>query len=522
MSVVDNPPRSPVNGWMFSAAAVLTVLLIGRGLATAWTAAPDLGHGWAIPWLAGWLVWERLSLAGTANTGSSVAAERPGAWLWCALAAAVIVYAGLRLFLEPFPLWPSLLWLLAGGLYAFGLAVAWLGGGRDWVKRLAGPLALVFTGIPWPSAVENTVLLPMRQGIAEGVAEVLNLFSIPAFAEGAAIRIAGGMVGVDEACGGMRSLQTALMIAWFMGELVRMRAGRRIVLLAGAVGAAVAGNFLRALMLTWLMDQGGQELFDQWHDPAGYLALICSLAVVVGLGWWWRSQTPVPVVAQRIVVKPARRAVAWVVVALAACGVVEAGVHAWYGTRENIAANVVDWGISWPRHEPQFQTFPLSARAREMLLPDEYSSSAWRLADGRERMGYFIAWNTGQQARNMPFLHGPEVCLPMSGIKLIRRREPVEIELGGVVMPFEAYEFLEYGRPLYVFRVVWNPDEGRAVGETRGGNGRGRWLGERWEDVAERRIAVRARILTLGLAGEASYEDAVEAFRTEAARVIAR
>lgn len=501
---------------VFFAGVMLVALLMGRGLSQAWTMAPDLGHGWALPCLMGWLIWERISTAGKIH-----GVQTPRASGWLLLATGLVLYTCVRLLLEPFPLWPSVLWLLALLLYFFLLASAWLAGGKAWVRALAGPLALIFTAVPWPGVMENAFLHPLRQGLAVGVAEVLNLMSVPAFAEGATIQISGGIVGVDEACGGMRSLQTSLLIGWFVGELACMGLARRFALLGCAVIAAIAGNFLRALTLTWLMDEGGVELLNKWHDPAGYLALGCSLLVVLLLGWWWRakdaSATADPGAGWAI----SRRSVVWAAVALAGCVMIETGVRGWYGSRERQVQRMAAWAATWPRNEQQFRTYPLSERAREMLKPDDFSSASWRTPDDRDRSGYYIVWESGQQARNMPFLHGPEVCLPMTGIELIGRGDPVSVETGGIKLPFDSYEFRQHGRPMYVFRIVWNPDEGRAASPPRDLESLPAWMGQRWADVAARRVAVRAQVLTLAISGEKNREDALKAFHEEISRIIA-
>ena len=55
--------------------------------------------------------------------------------------------------------------------------------------------------------------------------EVLGWTGIPAIQHGNLIEVGTGTVGVSEACSGIRSFQTSLMISLFFGEFYRM-AGR--------------------------------------------------------------------------------------------------------------------------------------------------------------------------------------------------------------------------------------------------------------------------------------------------------
>ncbi|MDF3058089.1 MAG: hypothetical protein K0R17_2304 [Rariglobus sp.] len=521
METVEDRVKSRLATAVFATCVLLVVVVAGRGLAQAWSLAPDLGHGWALPWLLGWLLWERLD-----GTSPEKTRAAPDWRAWAGLAGGVAVFAGTRLFLEPFPLWPTLLWMQAVLVYGFALAAAGLAGGRSWVRALAGPLALVFTAVPWPTVVENALLHPLREGLAYGVAEVLNFVNVPAFAEGATIRVTGGPVGVDEACGGMRSLQASLMIAWFAGELARMRAGRRVLLLGCAALAAVAGNFLRAAVLTWLTDAGGVELFNSWHDPAGYLALGCTLIVVVVLGWCWRDRTgtrKAGIVDAAAAGKPVLSwaQAAWALVALTVVLGAEAGVRAWFASGQVRLATAPRWAVAWPAGADQFKTYELTSAAKEMLRPDVFTSVSWRTADGGDRAGYYIAWERGSGARNVPFLHSPEVCLPSVGNDLAWRGGPVEVSPGdGLTLPFEVYEFRQHGRLKHVFRVVWDPDEGRAAAPMESDAGLQTWLSRQWADVAGRRIRVRIQVLALAVNGATDRAEAERVFREEIARLV--
>src|SRR6202008_199127 len=85
--------------------------------------------------------------------------------------------------------------------------------------------------------------------VAHVAAETTMLFGTPAQVEGNLIRVSNGLVGVNEACSGIRSLQTPLMIGLLFGELKRLSVSRRFTLVAGAVAIALLANLLRAVFL---------------------------------------------------------------------------------------------------------------------------------------------------------------------------------------------------------------------------------------------------------------------------------
>jgi hypothetical protein len=54
------------------------------------------------------------------------------------------------------------------------------------------------------------------------------------------------VLGIDEACSGVRSLQATLMVSLFLGEIHRLKIGARVALVAIGFGAAFLTNIGRS------------------------------------------------------------------------------------------------------------------------------------------------------------------------------------------------------------------------------------------------------------------------------------
>ena len=52
--------------------------------------------------------------------------------------------------------------------------------------------------------------------------QALHLFGIPALQNGNLIEVKTGLLGINEACSGIRSFQATLMVSLFLGELYQM------------------------------------------------------------------------------------------------------------------------------------------------------------------------------------------------------------------------------------------------------------------------------------------------------------
>lgn len=502
----------------FAGVVVLVLLVLGSPIAAAWNESPDLGHGWALPWLMGWLLWERrFALTGP---DAVARAQRSLSWIpWAGLAVSILVLGALRLLLGAYPLLPTALWTWGVFFAAFALGAALFAGGRKAVIAMAVPVALVFTGLPWPSSIENALVLPLREGLTWVTVEVLNLAGVPALGNGTVIQIPGGTVGVDEACGGMRSLQASLMIALFAGEAVLLGWGRRVSLLALAIATAVFGNLLRVAVLTFAATTGGEPRLQAWHDPTGYVALACILVVVGALAWKWSGGAKTVLAGSArswpANIRVSRGKIVWAAVALVAALSIELSVRGWFGSRLDEIAEQPEWRISWPQSANGFREDKLGPSGVELLRADSYAAASWVTPEGNARSAYFIEWRTGQKARFLPLLHSPEICLPMTGNALLGRFETSPLHVGGFDFPFVCYEFSRAGQLSYVFSLLWDMDEGRAFIPTRAEQGKVAEWTARWNDVRAKRARVRVQVCTYQILGAANRDEAVAMLRRE-------
>ena len=75
--------------------------------------------------------------------------------------------------------------------------------------------------LPWPGVVGTFVTQGMMQLVAWVTVGLLNLCHFAALQHGNLIEIRAGLLDIDEACSGVRSLQAVLMVSIFLGEFYR-------------------------------------------------------------------------------------------------------------------------------------------------------------------------------------------------------------------------------------------------------------------------------------------------------------
>jgi exosortase len=160
-------------------------------------------HGWAVPFLVISLLRDRRLKADP--TPAQPVISRGAIVL---LTVAVIEKISGELVIEANPYWPKLLWLTNG------FAVFLFSGGRT-AKQCLVPLLFTFSALPWPALILSPLTLNLATFNAHAAAGVLSATGFPAAVNGRVIELSNGVVGIDEACSGIRSLQTVTMVAFF-------------------------------------------------------------------------------------------------------------------------------------------------------------------------------------------------------------------------------------------------------------------------------------------------------------------
>ncbi|HZR78200.1 MAG TPA: exosortase/archaeosortase family protein, partial [Chthoniobacterales bacterium] len=135
----------------------------------------------------------------------------------------------IRLFEIGNPDWRPLDWLHALCVVAITLVFLWWIGGKPWLKHFLFPVAFTLVAVPWVTPIEEPIVQGLMRLVANIASEAAALFGIPTSVQGNLIRIPSGLLGVNEACSGVRSLQTSLMIGLLFGELKRLPVAKRVM-----------------------------------------------------------------------------------------------------------------------------------------------------------------------------------------------------------------------------------------------------------------------------------------------------
>jgi len=159
-------------------------------------------------------------------------------------------------------------------------------GGRG-VVRLAFPLAFLLFMVPLPEAWVYPVIVELQGWASAAAVAALHVVDVAVARDGNVIRLAGGeSLFVAEACSGITSLLSLIPIGVLLARFTQRGWGRRVLLVASVVPAALLGNAIRVIATVFAADAYGaaRATSGALHESAGLLTSAFAVLLVLGFG----------------------------------------------------------------------------------------------------------------------------------------------------------------------------------------------------------------------------------------------
>jgi exosortase len=237
-------------------------------LVTEWWNNEDMGHGFFVPLVAGFIVWQR-------RDELAVVVPKTNYW-----GLAIVLFGALQFTIgtlgaERFLAQTAFIVSLAG-------AVLFVGGNKVF-KLVAFPLFLLCFMIPIPQTIYAQITLPL-QIFASAVAEtVLGWVGIPVLRHGNQLELAGRTLNVVEACSGIRSLLSLSFLALIYGHLFDKKVWMKWVLLLATIPVAIAANAARVTMTGFLSESNPSLTEGVPHKLEGLVLFAVAVLLLVGI-----------------------------------------------------------------------------------------------------------------------------------------------------------------------------------------------------------------------------------------------
>ncbi|MEO6846432.1 MAG: exosortase/archaeosortase family protein, partial [Chthoniobacterales bacterium] len=333
------------------------------------------------------------------------------------------------------------------------LTISHILGGKSLIKSLIFPICFLLLAIPWPTFLEQGITLPLMTLVTTTVGEAMLLIGVPAQISGTTIVLPGCIVGIEEACSGLHSFQTALILSLAAGELYYLTIRRRIGLVIFAISFAFLGNIARTGFLTWQGSIDGKPAIEHWHDTAALIFLVILvggifLAAIILKPRVSRQNVDTSSPAKKLpLVSMPRVGALWII---AFGGFISAqGWYALHGTLSKETHSIIaDRGGK----DPAVEITTVPASVLNILRPTEGTYLQAQDPAGLPMSAYHFYWAPSRTTAFQVY-HRPDICMPGVGWKLAGEITRISVPFGNgaqswYVFPYERYEVRAF--------LLWN------------------------------------------------------------------
>ena len=237
-----------------------------RALVRQWGSDPDMGHGFFVPVIAGFIVWQKRN---------ELLAIQPQPNWW---GLAVVLIGGVQLIIGTLGVE---LFLARTSFVIVLIGVVWLLGGDWMLKKLAFPLFLLFFMVPIDAVIYNQITFPL-QLLASRLADgALTLIAVPVLREGNILELPNQRLSVVEACSGIRSLLSLTFLSLVYGYFFEKKTWIRVVLFLSTVPIAIVANSSR-VTITGILTQVKPEAAEGFfHEAEGWVIFMVAMGILI-------------------------------------------------------------------------------------------------------------------------------------------------------------------------------------------------------------------------------------------------
>ncbi len=230
------------------------------------------GHGWLIPIVSLYIVWQRRPLLKRAKISPDVT----GLFIVLVSLGAHIAAASLRIyFLSGFSLVTAIWGLI---LFSFG---------RQMMKNLIFPVFFLAAMIPLPLVMISNLTVRLKLMVAQVATVILNWIGFHSVRSGSLITMPNSEIEIAAPCSGLRSLISLLTLGLIFAFALKISLFKKIVLFLSSIPIAIVANIIRVLLLAVVNDIYGEKIaMGFFHDCTGFVMFAVAFIGLYFVGVW--------------------------------------------------------------------------------------------------------------------------------------------------------------------------------------------------------------------------------------------
>ena len=266
---LEHPRRSVwiMIAW-FGLLLVVCYAPVMRRLVAQWDSDPDVGHGFFVPPVAAFIVWQR-------REELLAIKSRPCWWglvlVICGGGLLIAATMGVELFVTRV----AMVMTLTG--------MVWLLGGTAILRKVMFPLFLLLFMIPIPQVAYNRITFPLQLLASRLAGNALSILGIPVLREGNILELASQKLSVVEACSGIRSLLSLTFVSLVYGYFFEEKRWIRVLLFLATIPIAIVANASR-VTFTGIASEINPKLAEGiFHESTGWVIFMVALVILIGV-----------------------------------------------------------------------------------------------------------------------------------------------------------------------------------------------------------------------------------------------
>lgn len=233
-----------------------------------WNTREEYSHGVLIPFVVGYLIWQRYYTLRAAPIVPS--------WWGCGLLGVsfLIYLIGISADI-------SFLMRVSLIITLYGLLLALFG--EQWFKTLFVPIFLLFFCIPLPPALQASLTAQLQLISSQLGVSFIRFCNIPVYLEGNVIDLGSYQLQVVEACSGLRYLFPLMSLSFICAYMYQVVIWKRLIVFFSSIPITVLMNSFRIGVIAVLVENWGVEMAEGFmHDFEGWLVfMVCFLLLLI-------------------------------------------------------------------------------------------------------------------------------------------------------------------------------------------------------------------------------------------------
>ena len=239
-----------------------------QSLIHAWSSSDDYSHGFLIPFVTGFFIWQKREELKKVNMEYS-------RWGIVLIVVAMLIHLlGTVLYVFSISGFSILFLIFGFTLFLFG---------RQVTRIIVFPLLFFVFFFPVPDAFICAISFPFKMLVAKPGVDIVRILGIPAFREGFNITIPAGSLLVGNPCSGLRSLIAFMALGSVFAYMIDFSLTKKIALFLVSIPIAILSNIVRVPILILISHGWGLEAAAPdtiWHTASGVLVFVIGLGAL--------------------------------------------------------------------------------------------------------------------------------------------------------------------------------------------------------------------------------------------------